>query len=156
MMHLKKDRHMTTAFRFFAMLAAFAGLTQAVSAADIVITSAVARASLTPTTTTGAIYVSMQNTGATDDRLLTLSTPAATSTMIHETTLDKDVMKMRMVEGGLPIPAGATLDMKSGGTHVMLMGLKAPLKTGETIALELVFEKAGKLRVDIPVKGVAD
>jgi periplasmic copper chaperone A len=147
---------MTTAFRLVAMLAAFLGLTQAVFAADIVVTSATARASLTPTTTTGAIYLSVKNQGATDDRLLTLSTPAAASAMIHETTMVDDIMKMRMIEGGLPIAAGATLEMKTGETHLMLMGLKAPLKQGETIALELVFEKAGKISVEVPVKSVAE
>jgi periplasmic copper chaperone A len=147
---------MTTAFRLVAMLAAFLGLTQAVFAGDIVVTSAMARASLTPTTTTGAVYLSLQNKGSTDDRLLTLSTPAAASTMIHETTMVDDIMKMRMIEGGLPIAAGATLEMKTGGTHLMLMGLKAPLKQDEKIVLELVFANAGKMSIEVPVKSVAE
>jgi periplasmic copper chaperone A len=155
-MHFKKDHAMTTAFRLAAMLAAILGLTQAVFAGDIAVTSVMARASLTPTTTTGAVYLSLQNKGSTDDRLLTLSTPAATSTMIHETTMVDDIMKMRMIEGGLLIAAGATLELKTGGTHLMLMGLKAPLKQGEMIALELVFEKAGKMSIEVPVRGVAE
>ena len=44
--------------------------------------------------------------------------------------MDGDVMKMREVEGGLSIAAGATVDLKPGGYHVMLMGLKAPLEEG--------------------------
>ncbi len=138
--------------RFGLMLAAFLGLAQAVFAADITVTNAMARASLTPTATSGAVYLSVKNAGASDDRLLSISTPAAASTMIHETTIVDDVMKMRMVDGGLVIAAGQTVEMKTGGTHVMLMGLKAALKRGESIGLELVFEKAGVVKVDVPVE----
>ena len=46
-------------------------------------------------------------------------------------------------------------EMKPGGVHVMLMGLKAPLKEGESIVITLTFEKAGKLDVTVPVGGVA-
>ena len=134
------------------MLTAFLGLAQAVFAVDITVTKAMARASLTPTASTGAVYLSVKNRGPTDDRLLSISTPAAASSMIHETTMVNDVMKMRMVEGGLVISAGQTVEMKTGGTHVMLMGLKAALKRGEMIGLELVFEKAGMVRVDVPIE----
>ena len=119
-------------------------------------TKATARASLIPTATTGAIYVSIANSGTSDDRLLSISTPAASSAMIHETTMVNDIMKMRMVEGGVAIAAGATLEMKTGATHVMLMGLKAPLKKGETVELEFVFEKAGRVKVLVPVEGVVN
>jgi periplasmic copper chaperone A len=142
--------------RFTSMLAALLCLTQVGLAADISVINAKARASLTPTTTTGAIYLSVRNAGEVDDRLLSLSSPAAASAMIHETTMVNDVMKMRMLVGGVMIGAGQTLEMKTGGTHLMLMGLKAPLKQGETVALELVFEKAGKIQVDVPVGGVAE
>jgi copper(I)-binding protein len=38
---------------------------------------------------------------------------------------------------------------------VMLTGLKAPLKKGEHISLTLTFEKAGAVKVDVPVGAVA-
>jgi periplasmic copper chaperone A len=142
--------------RFFVMLAALLCLTQVTLAADVTVLNAKARASLTPTATTGAVYFSVMNKGAADDRLLSISTPAAAMAMIHETTMVNDVMKMRMVDGGWNIKAGTTTEMKAGGTHVMLMGLKAPLKTGDTLAMELVFEKAGVVRLDVPVGGVAE
>lgn len=138
------------------MLAALPGLAQVALATDIQVIDAKARASLTPTATTAAIYVSVKNTGSTDDRLLSLSTPIAASAMIHETTLVNDIMKMRMIEGGLVIPAGATLEMGTGGTHVMLMGLTAPLKQGDTVVLDLVFAKAGKIEVNALVGGAAE
>ena len=141
--------------RFMSMLAAMLCLTQVALAADITVSKATARASLIPTATTGAIYLSIMNSGTSEDRLLSISTPLATSAMVHETTIENDVMKMRMVEDGLVIAAGATVEMKTGGTHVMLMGLKAPLKRGEIVAMELMFEKAGAVKVEVPVEGIA-
>jgi periplasmic copper chaperone A len=140
--------------RFLSMLAALLCLTQVALAADIAVSGATARASLIATATTGAIYFTITNSGTSDDRLLSISTPTATSAMIHETTIVDDVMKMRMVET-VVIAAGATVEMETGGTHVMLMGLKAPLKQGEVISMELVFEKAGVVKVEVPVQSVA-
>ncbi len=139
--------------RFMLMLAAFLCLAQVAPAADITVSGATARESLVPTATTGAIYFTITNSGTSDDRLLLISTPVATSAMIHETTIVDDVMKMRMVES-VVIAAGATVEMKTGGMHVMLMGLRAPLKIGETVAMELVFERAGVMKVNVPVVGV--
>jgi periplasmic copper chaperone A len=84
---------------------------------------------------------------------MSVTTPAAMSAMIHETTMVNDVMKMRMLEGGLIVPAGSTVALKTGTMHVMLMGLKAPLRKGETIDIELVFERAGVVKVKVPVDG---
>jgi periplasmic copper chaperone A len=136
------------------MLAALLCITQGALAKDITVMNATARASLVPTATTGAIYFSVVNSGTTDDHLLLMSTPVATSAMIHETTVVNDVMKMRMLETVL-IPAGKTVELKTGGTHVMLMGLKAPLKKGETVQMEFVFEKAGVVKLEVPVGDVA-
>jgi len=42
--------------------------------------------------------------------------------------------------------------LKPGGLHVMLIGLKQPLKVGESFPLTLTFEKAGKLDVTVTVE----
>jgi periplasmic copper chaperone A len=133
------------------MLAAVLWTMQVALASDIMVMDVTARASLTPMAKTGAVYFSVMSHGSTEDRLLSISTPAASSAEVHETIMDGDVMKMRAIEGGWLIAPGKTYEMKPGGIHVMLMGLKAPLKKGDTIALELVFEKAGVVKVDAPV-----
>jgi periplasmic copper chaperone A len=137
------------------MLAAILCFTQVSLAANITVINATARASMTPTATTGAVYFSIVNSSESDDRLLSISTPAASSSMIHETTIVDDVVKMRMIEGGLVIAAGTTVEMKTGGTHVMLMGLKSQLRKGETVEMELVFEKEGVVKITVPVEGMA-
>ncbi len=142
-------------FRCLLMVTAILSTVQGASATDIMVMNAVARASLTPNATTGAIYFSVMSHGTLEDRLLAITTPAAELAELHETTMEGDVMKMRAVEGGLIIAPGSTYDLKPGGTHVMLTGLKAPLKKGDVVTLELTFENAGVLKIDVPVGDVA-
>jgi periplasmic copper chaperone A len=142
-------------FRCLAMLAAFLCTMQVALASDIMVMNATARASLTPVAKTGAVYFSVMNHGNVDDRLLSITTPAATVAELHETVMEGDVMKMRAIEGGWVIEPGKTYDMKPGGIHVMLTGLKAPLKKGETIAFELKFENAGVVSINAPVGEIA-
>jgi periplasmic copper chaperone A len=142
--------------RIVLALASLLWLTHAAFAADMMVMDAVARASLVPTAKTGAIYFTLMNHGAVDDKLLSATSPASETVELHETQMDGDVMKMRAIEGGVALAAGATVEFKTGGMHVMLVGLKAPLKEGDTIQVELNFEKAGMIKVDVPVgKAVA-
>ena len=64
---------------------------------------------------------------------------------IHETTMNGDVMKMRELPDGLPIPVGAPVDLKPGGYHLMFMHVTAPFAEGQIIEATLVFEKAGEV-----------
>ena len=52
----------------------------------------------------------------------------------------------------LPIAAHDSLTMVPGGTHLMLVGLKKPLTAGDTFALTLTFEQAGKTEVTVQVE----
>jgi periplasmic copper chaperone A len=141
--------------RCCTMLAALLCTMQVALASDIMVKNAVARASLVPTAKSGAIYFSIINHGSAEDKLLSILTPAAATAEVHETKMDGDVMKMRALENPLVIPAGVTVELKPGGFHVMLTGLKAPLKKGEVVALELVFEKANAIKLEVPVGEVA-
>jgi copper(I)-binding protein len=114
----------------------------------IVLTKAWARAT-PPGATTGAVYLSLENQGSTPDRIVTITSPAAGSAMMHETVEEGGISQMRMIDGN--IPAGSTLEMKPGGVHIMLMGLTAPLKKGETISLTLDFETGDDLTVEAKI-----
>ena len=63
-------------------------------------------------------------------------------------------MKMRPV-GALELRPGAPTVLKPGGLHIMLMGVKAPLRQGETFPLTLTFEGAGRREVSATVGAVA-
>jgi copper(I)-binding protein len=52
----------------------------------------------------------------------------------------------------LTIAPGTAALLKPGGDHVMLMGLKQPLKEGESFPLILTFEKAGDVQVTVKVE----
>jgi copper(I)-binding protein len=134
----------------FASIALLASLAKPVLAGDIMVMNAAAPESLTPAANTAAVYLSIMNHGADDDALVSATTPAAEQATIHETTMENDVMKMSEVER-LAIPAGSTVDLKPAATHLMLTGLRAPLKEGETVALTLTFEKSGEVKIDVPV-----
>ena len=63
-------------------------------------------------------------------------------------------MKMRAVSG-VDLPPGKTVDLKPGGYHVMLMGLKKPISAGDHVMLTLVFEGRNKKRSNIEVHAMA-
>jgi copper(I)-binding protein len=138
-----------------ASIALLACLAKGALAGDIMVMNAAAPESLTPVAKTAAVYFSIMNHGASDDTLVSVTTPAADHAAVHETTMENDVMKMAEVER-LVIPAGSTVDLKPAATHVMLTGLKTPLKEGETVSLTLTFEKSGEVKIDVPVVDFKD
>lgn len=102
----------------------------------------------------GGGFLVVTNTGTTPDRLISARSPAAGLVQIHEMKMEGTVMRMRELEKGLEIPAGATVTLAPGGFHLMMMGLKEPLAQGTKVPLTLVFEKAGKIEVDLAVEGM--
>ena len=132
----------------FLMLAACSGAEQS---PDIAITDARARATV-PGQTSSAVYLTITNKGG-DDRLVSVAT-AAGAASLHSTSMDGGVMRMRPLDG-LVIPAGARVELKPGGTHIMLMGIKQPLAPGSTLPLDLKFERFGERRVTARVEALS-
>lgn len=99
-------------------------------------------------------YMTITNNGAEADRLIGASVDFAGKAEIHEMTMDNDVMKMRQLQDGLEIPAGGTVTLMPGGYHVMFMKLGEQLKEGETRKATLLFEKAGKIDVELNVENL--
>src|SRR5262249_27128385 len=98
---------------------------------------------------TTAAYLSIANDGRQDDRLLKVATPLATAEL-HSMTNVNGMMQMREMDA-LDVPAGKTVKFAPGGNHVMIMGLKSPLKDGDTLPLTLTFEHAGDVAVEARV-----
>lgn len=97
-------------------------------------------------------FLTIRNTGAQADRLISGSAGFAEKLEVHEMAMEGDVMKMRPVAGGLEIPAGGEVELKPGGYHVMFTGIDAQLKAGETRKAKLVFEKAGEIEIEFKVE----
>ena len=98
-------------------------------------------------------YMKIENTGKEADRLVAGTTAIAGKFEVHEMQMVGTVMKMRELDKGLDLPPGATVELKPGSYHLMLMDLKAPAKAGDTIKGTLVFEKAGKVDIEYTVRG---
>lgn len=90
-----------------------------------------------------------------DMRLVKAFSPLATAIEIHEMTLENNIMKMRHLKV-LELPGGKTTVLKPGGTHLMLLGIKRQLKTGDAVPVTLLFENKNKktqaIEITIPVR----
>jgi hypothetical protein len=112
-----------------------------------------------PGSKNGAAYLKhIKNSGKVADQLVSVRTTIANKAEIHEMKMDGDVMKMRAISG-IDIPPGAEVSVAKGnakGFHLMLLGLKKPLKDGDKFAMWLTFKRAGEVEVEVWVQSPAD
>lgn len=136
--------------RLFAAFAALllASCNAASTESDIGVQDPWARATVAGQSGSAA-YFTIVNRGG-PDRLLSVSTPTAEASL-HSTSLADGVMRMRPVDA-VDVPANGTVELRPGGMHVMLMGVKQPLEAGTTLPLELRFEKSGNRHVEAAVR----
>ena len=99
----------------------------------------------------GAAYLTIVNKGSATDKLTSAESDVAETVQIHQTVMENNVMSMSPVDS-IEVPANGKVELKPGGYHIMLVGLKQDLKIGDQIQLTLVFEKAGRIQVDFEVK----
>lgn len=104
-----------------------------------------------PRAQVGAGFLTIRNTDARPDRLLSASSPRAAKVEIHTMSMEGGVMRMRPLPDGLEIPARGVATLAPGGNHLMLIGLKAPLKQGERVPATLRFARAGAVQVQLAV-----
>ncbi|MBW8303613.1 MAG: copper chaperone PCu(A)C [Brevundimonas sp.] len=90
-------------------------------------------------------------TAQADDRLTAVSSPRAGLAQIHESRVESNMMMMRELKEGLPLPAGETVELKPGGNHIMLLSVTEPLKAGDTVPLTLTFASAPPVEITATV-----
>ena len=117
---------------------------------DLVIDHPWARASI-GAARTGAAYMTIRNEGAAADRLVAARSEAAEKVELHSHVAEGDIMRMRPVDA-IEIPAGGSVELRPGGLHLMLMGLRHPLKEGEVFPATLTFERAGEVQIGVEVE----
>jgi copper(I)-binding protein len=98
----------------------------------------------------GGVFMTLTATGA-PDKVVSATSPVAETVELHETVRDGNVMRMRAVPA-LVVTPGTPTELKPGGLHVMLIGLKRQLKRGETFPVTLAFEKAPPVTVTVTVQ----
>ena len=83
--------------------------------------------------------------------LVGVSSPLSKSAEIHSMYEDAGVMKMREVKT-LDLPAGKITDLSSMHHHLMLIGLTAPLKAGESVPMTLTCKLANGELIKVEAK----
>lgn len=104
-----------------------------------------------PVAKAGGAFMILHNHGRETDHLIGADSAVAARTEVHQTKIENGVMMMKPVDG-ITIAPDKTVTLKPGSYHIMFMGLKHPLTEGSSFPLTLVFEKAGKITVQVPVK----
>jgi periplasmic copper chaperone A len=100
----------------------------------------------------GAAYLSIENKGKEADKLVSAESTAAEKAELHQSSEVNGVMSMRPVEGGIEVKSGAVTELKPGGYHIMLLGLKRQLREGDMVPLTITLAKAGPVSVEIKVE----
>lgn len=125
----------------------------AVFGADVEIEGAYARASI-PNVPNSAAFFVIKNNSNKDIAITSANSDIAEKNELHTHIKENQMLKMMKIEK-LVVPAKSSLELKSGGDHVMLMGLKKELKAGDEISLELSFSDGDKKSIKVPVKDLA-
>ena len=130
----------------FALLCLFISLS---SLAQVQVEKPWARATAPGAKVAGG-YMVIRNSGATPDRLVSASSPAAAKVELHVHINDNGVMKMRQVTG-YDVPAKGKFELKPGGAHLMFTDIRRPFREGEMVPVKLKFEKAGEVSAEFHV-----
>ena len=103
----------------------------------------------------GAVYFKgIHNKGKTADQLTGARGDISQSVQMHEMRMENNVMRMKEVPA-IDLPAGEAVVFARGepqGYHLMLLGLKQPLKEGDRFPLWLTFKHAGEVKVEVYVQ----
>lgn len=101
---------------------------------------------------TAAGYMTIRNTGSVADRLVGAETPRVNKVEQHEMTMADGIMRMRPIPGGIAVPPGQEVRLAPGGLHLMLIGPQGGFTQGARVPLTLVFERAGRVDVELAVE----
>ena len=107
-----------------------------------------------PSAPTAVGYLTIVNRANAPDRLMAVSSPAAATVSVHSMSMAGGVMRMRPVDGGLPIPPKGQITLGPDGDHLMFMGLKRPFRVGDRVPVVLTFAHAGRARAVLAVESL--
>lgn len=99
----------------------------------------------------GAVYLTLDNSGAMDRQLLMIETDVAANAQLHRTSYDDGTMRMRHVPH-LTVPAGQTVRFEPGGYHIMLMQMAEKLEAGASFDLKLTFDGGELMMTEVEVR----
>jgi len=97
----------------------------------------------------GVAYFTL--TSSSDDTLTSVASDCCRAVELHTSTMDGGVMRMRKLES-VPLKKGEAVAFAPGGLHVMLIGLKKPLKPGDVVPISFGFDHSPLQRADFKVE----
>ncbi|PFG09416.1 MULTISPECIES: copper chaperone PCu(A)C [unclassified Marinobacter] len=109
-----------------------------------------------PGAAVGVGYMVIHNHTDAAVRLIGATTEVATDVSIHETLADNGMMRMKPLPDGLNIDARQSVEFKPLSYHLMLEGLKQPLKVGQKIPVTLTFERIPAQHAVLNVRSLDD
>jgi copper(I)-binding protein len=151
--HQVQLRLMGIVVAFLALLLGPAALAHGYKAGSLAIHHPWTRATPAGAKVAGG-YLVIDNEGSEPDRLLGGASEAGTAVEVHEMSEADGIMRMRRLADGVVIPAGGTVELKPGGLHLMITGLKRQLTEGEMVKVTLSFENAGKIDLELEVQAI--
>jgi copper(I)-binding protein len=100
-----------------------------------------------------AVYMIIDNPTDEDEILLNATSDVADSVELHMSKMSEDnSMMMMQRKENIPIPSGASVELKPGGLHIMLIDLNHDLMAGETFSVALQFQNAGEIMIEVPIQ----
>ena len=149
-------RRMTVFFSLLAMLSmdamnAPSGVAQEHKASSLMIERPWSRPTI-GNAPNSAAYLKITNKGGAPDTLVGVTSDVASKVELHTVIKQREVMRMRPVEGGIAVPANASLELKPGGYHIMLIGLTRKLTPGDMFDLTLQFKSQGEVPIKVKVE----
>lgn len=106
-----------------------------------------------PVSEVTAAFMLLHNNSQQDRKLVAASSPAARVVELHTHTAVDGVMQMRQV-AQIDLPAQGVAELKPGGLHLMLIGLKQPLKANDRVQLSLSLDDGSMIELDVPVRNM--
>jgi copper(I)-binding protein len=106
-----------------------------------------------PTARNSGAFMVIRNNSDQDRKVVDARSDVSEVTELHNHIHDNGVMRMRRVDF-IDVPAHASVELKPGSYHVMLINLKQPLKPHDPVHIDLTLDDGSTVPVDLQARQV--
>jgi copper(I)-binding protein len=99
-----------------------------------------------------AVYLMLVNGTGADDELVSASSDIADAVELHLSQMGANGEMQMIPQASVPLAAGAKVEFKPGGLHVMLIGIRQELKVGDQFEITLHFKNHEDIVLKVIVK----
>lgn len=104
----------------------------------------------------GVFYMTVMNGTGTDDTLVSVESEVCGTAELHETYMQEgDIMGMRPVEGGVPLPSGGVIELEEGGLHIMCLNKTQAFEVGDEYPVALNFASGESMETMVEIRDSA-